>query len=98
MAQNNDSAQLGSNQLLLTFSCKEEVDFILLVCRRKGYHIPNYLSDNIEWDEKLPCLSPEVPAIITADICDGCDFIDKCPDAVKKGQEIPAVKKARGRS
>jgi hypothetical protein len=91
-------SQPKENQILLTFGSKEELDFVFLVARRKGYHLPNYLLDNIEWDDKLNCLVPEIPAKPSKDICDGCDFIGTCPDAVKKSDVVQAVKKVRGRS
>lgn len=79
------------NTILLTFADKSEVDYVLLVFRRKGVHIPQYILDNLEWDEQLQCLSDfNEGEKITAAMCLECDHIDTCPDAVKK--------KARGRS
>jgi hypothetical protein len=71
------------NQILLTFANEEEVDYILTVARRKGYHLPNYILDNMNWDQRLPCLSLEPEEKITKDTCHGCEFSSTCPDVVK---------------
>lgn len=85
------SAKVKENQILLTFKDKEEVDYILLYCRRKGYRIPNYILDNIEWDDHLACFSLEPDEPITSETCRGCDFDDTCPDVVKEPIIHPCI-------
>lgn len=80
MAQNNDSPQIKDNQILLTFPDKETADYVLLIARRKGFNIPDYILDNFEWDDRLDCID-NPPKKITVKTCEGCDFTDRCPDA-----------------
>lgn len=90
-SQNHDSS--AKNQIVLTFSDEETAEYIRLVCRRKGIDLAGYVNDNLEWDDQIYCLSAFNPSDkLTADICEGCQYIDTCPDAVKE------KKKARGRS
>lgn len=79
-SQNNS---LPKNQILLTFQNEDEVNYILTVARRKGYRLPNYLLDNMNWDQTLPCLSLEPEEKINVETCRGCDFADRCPDVIK---------------
>lgn len=81
-----ENVEKSTNQIVLTFEEKETVEYILLVCRRKGINLPQYIIDNFEWDDKPACFWEEdkVNGKITKETCDGCEFIKECPDAVKK--------------
>ena len=70
--------KITDKNIILTFADKEIVDYIKLVCKRKGTTLEGYIIDNFEWDEQLPCLEEQ----ITKDTCEGCDFFDRCPDAI----------------
>ena len=65
------------NQILVTFKDKATVDYILLVSRRKGYDLGDYIEGNFEWDDMLPCIDK-----INPEDCQFCDFREQCPDRV----------------
>jgi len=74
---------MGDNQIVLTFADKETADYVRIVCKRKGTTLEQYIIGNFEWDDQLFCLSDlNEGQKITVEICEGCDFIEKCPDAV----------------
>jgi hypothetical protein len=77
--------KLKNNQILLTFKDQGTADYVKLICRRKGYDLESYILDNFEWDDLLHCQSDlNEGEPITAIICDGCNFSDKCPDVVSE--------------
>lgn len=63
--------------LILQFNEKEQIDHIRKIARRKGFTIPDYILDNFEWDDKLPCLEK-----INPEDCKTCDFSSSCRDKV----------------
>jgi hypothetical protein len=67
----------SENQILVTFRNKEIVNYILLVSRRKGYDLGDYIEGNFEWDDMLPCIDK-----INPEDCQFCDFREQCPDRV----------------
>lgn len=69
------------NQILVTFKDKSTVDYILLVSRRKGYDLGDYIEGNFEWDDMLPCIDK-----INSEDCQFCDFREQCPDHVGGAQ------------
>lgn len=69
--------------IVLEFADKETVDFINLICKRKGITLEGYIVDNLEWDDKPACFDPEVSRI-THKVCEECDYFDRCPDVKKK--------------
>jgi len=69
---------ITDKNIVLTFADKETADCVKLVCKRKGTTIEDYIIDNFEWDEQLPCLEN-----VTKDMCDECDFSTRCPDFIK---------------
>jgi hypothetical protein len=74
------------NQILLTFKDKETADYVRLVCRRKGTHLAQYILDNFEWDDPLPCLVDlNETHESSKEICEGCDQLTSgnCPDGLK---------------
>lgn len=73
-------------QILLNFGDKETVDYINLVCRRKCIDLEDYILDNFEWDDKLPCMD-ENDSVRDDDpfCCVGCDYAVTCPDAYMDG-------------
>jgi hypothetical protein len=73
--QHNPAPQ--ENQILVTFEDKSTVDYILLVSRRKGYDLGDYIQGNFEWDDMLPCIDK-----INPEDCQFCDFREQCPDRV----------------
>jgi hypothetical protein len=73
--QHNPAPQ--ENQILVTFKDKAIVDYILLVSRRKGYDLGDYIEGNFEWDDMLPCIDK-----IDPEDCQFCDFRKSCPDRV----------------
>jgi hypothetical protein len=75
---------MTENTIRLIFADKETVDYIRLVCTRKGITLESYIIDNFEWDDKLPCL---VEDQINEEICDGCQYIEVCPDGVFDEQD-----------
>lgn len=70
-----------TKSILLTFEHSEDVDYINLVCRRKGTDLESYIINNFEWDDMPACLCDEEPSVET---CCGCDWDDRCPDVVKE--------------
>jgi hypothetical protein len=79
------------NTILLSFADKGTADYVRRVCTRKGITLESYILENFEWDDQLQCLSDfNEGEKITAAICLECEYIETCPDAVKK--------KTRGRS
>lgn len=76
------SAKLKPNQILLTFKDEGEAEYIRLICRRKCMDLESYILDNFEWDDTPYCM--RVGGKITADVCDGCDYAERCPDVVKE--------------
>lgn len=79
----------SENTILLTFADKETVNYVKLVCRRKGTNLEAYIVDNFEWDDKPFCLFYGVEKI-TEETCKGCEYVDTCPDAVKEKQIVQA--------
>ena len=65
----------------LNFDEQVEKD-IRLICTRKGFTLESYIIDNFEWDSPLPCMDEDIKKI-TELVCEGCDYIDRCPDAEK---------------
>lgn len=57
----------------------ETESYVQLVCSRKGVTLENYILENFEWDDQLECLEPG--ASPDHEICESCDFNDRCPDA-----------------
>lgn len=68
------------NQILVSFKDRATVDYILLVSRRKGHDLGDYIEGNFEWDDMLPCVDK-----INPEDCQFCDFRESCPDCQKKG-------------
>jgi hypothetical protein len=60
----------------------ETEEYVRLMCTRKGFVLEDYILDNFEWDDTPDCLYPDVLMEIPAGMCDGCEFSNKCPDAV----------------
>ena len=76
-----DQEIVNDAEILLEFDCKEIVDGIKLTCRRKGIDLEQYIIDNFEWDQSLHCMNDcGYSKKITPKICEGCDYIDGCPD------------------
>ena len=71
--------KITDKNVVLTFADKETADYVKLVCKRKGTTLEDYIIDNFEWDEQLPCLE-EQPI---KDMCEECDFSSCCPDMIK---------------
>jgi hypothetical protein len=74
------TAQEKKRQITITFDSEETKDYVMLIARRKGYDLAQYIADNFEWDESLECEDISNPKEITSDVCEGCDFADRCPD------------------
>ena len=70
--------KITGKNIVLTFADKETVDYIQLVCRRKGTTLEDYIIDNFEWDEHLPCIKYK----ITKGMCESCNFSSKCLDII----------------
>lgn len=63
--------------ITLTFT-KEQYDNVMLICRRKKINLADYIVDNFEWDGEPYCI--EVDQLPSAEVCEGCEFSDRCPD------------------
>lgn len=81
--QNNDSATKQDNQFIITFTDDETYNYVSLVVRRKGINLADYILDNFEWDDTLPCLYHDAPKKPNSETCDGCNYLESCPDGVK---------------
>ena len=73
-----DRKKVHPNQIILTFGDEETVDYVKKICRRKGIVLEEYILDNFEWDSPLQCMNDEDVKVD----CSGCDYIDRCPDAL----------------
>jgi hypothetical protein len=81
----NRKVMLEDRQIVLTFADKETIDYVKLVCRRKGTSLESYIVGNLEWDDKLECISFSGKGLmINWRMCNRCDYSDRCPDAKKK--------------
>jgi hypothetical protein len=78
------TTQEKKRQLTITFYSEEEKDYVVLIARRKGYNLAQYIVDNFEWDDRLECEDVVNPKKITKGICEGCEFgiSGSCPDRV----------------
>ena len=76
---------MNNKQIVLTFTDKETADYVRLVCRRKSITLENYIIGNFEWDRDPYCFNygQGAPLKVNSEVCEGCDFMDKCPDVVK---------------
>ena len=83
---------MNENTIILTFPDADTANYVRLVCSRKSITLEDYIIDNFEWDDKLPCRTYYVP-FPTVETCEGCDYSDKCPDVVAPRQ--PSAHKRR---
>ena len=74
---------LGENIITLKFADADTANYVRNICRRKGVTLENYILGNFEWDDQPECVFEE----ITAEVCDGCQYNDGCPDAIPPGGE-----------
>ena len=59
----------------------EDKEFLQLLMTRKNTDLAEYIFSNLEWDTKPYCMM-DYPKNIkpNEEICNGCDFIENCPD------------------
>jgi len=76
--------------IILKFKDKETADYVRLICKRKGITLEDYIIDNFEWDDEPYCFyyGQGAPLEVNSDVCDGCEYLDTCPDAVKELMKV----------
>ncbi len=70
--------KITGKNIILTFADEETANYINTICKRKGTTLEDYIIDNFEWDDQLECLDGA-----TKEMCEYCDYADKCPDMVR---------------
>ena len=57
---------------------EEDYRFIMLVCRRKGMDLGDYILDNFDYDDMPDCIVDSIPP---GAVCKTCDYNESCPDS-----------------
>lgn len=72
---------MSASSITLHFADEATANYVRLVCTRKSITLEDYVLDNFEWDDQPYCFSDEVTEI-TSEVCDGCEYLESCPDGI----------------